>query len=174
MMLSELFSDLNGTKAAFTSAWQDLTRYLEQGLDGLVEPPYHVSHALQINPQLDVSLTIKLCRHETAPGQHTATATTLRERSFYNLNYAGSLPFGEAYRIFFGRDLKLSETPRGPLPLHVVLTPDDPDCARRILHRWISEGMEADRAGSAPPAGPRSWLAADNPELPKRHRLRGP
>lgn len=173
-MLSELFSDLNGTKAAFTKAWQDLSDYLEQGLDGLVEAPYHVTPVLQINPQLDVSLTIKLCRQEEASGQQAAAATVLRERRFYNLNYAGSLPFGEAYRVFFGRDLKLSETPSGPLPLHVVLTPDDPDCARRILHRWVREGIEADHANSAPPAGPRAWLVADNPELPKRHRPRGP
>lgn len=172
-MLGDLFGEAAATQTAFNDQWQDLVKYLETGLNGLVMPPYRVQAGLTCDHKLDISLNVRLCRGETVPGQTEPAWKTLRERTFYNLNYAGTLPFGQAYRTLFGRDLALSEPASGPLPLHVVLKPGEMDCARSIFYRWVNEGIEADIANPHK-ARPQIWLAADNRDLPQGPRLRGP
>ncbi len=136
----------------FKAIWQELVDYIEQGADGAIQPPYTVTTEMNVDGRRDVHFQARLCRVDGPQGPE---GNTLSTRNFYNLNFAGSLPFGDTYRRLWGRSAALTEI-SGPMPLHIKLNPGAMEIAKQALRGWALAEIAGIKAPENP-HGPWPW-----------------
>lgn len=146
MMLTGIFFESAGhTREDFLKVWGPLLTYLNNGADGTVAPPYRLEATLDVGEKtLEVSMEIKLSRAHAVAGQQEPHWETLRSQYYSNINLAGMLPFGDTYRLIFGRDKTMKLSPHGPMPIYFELRADSPE-VRHGLRDWVLEGIREDQ-----------------------------